>query len=158
MENAQSLIADLESWFVARKECHHHGRFWRNTNQSIPDATPTVVAFSTALDDFPPFSPTFPAVSFAIIRGGAFLVTANVSFADDPSGDRRVFVRKNGSPICESYVRASGIGRTALSCSVAVDCTVGDTIDLVVYQDSGGAINLESISHSSPILTLTRLP
>lgn len=85
--------------------------------------------------------------------GGKYLITAATRFATNSSGRRIVAPRKNGS----TYIaNTQEIGATSISAAEPtivmtsiVELVAGDYVELMVYQNSGGALNIAGTTDQS---------
>lgn len=76
---------------------------------------------------------------------GAYIVGGNVSWAANATGTRQLQIRKNGTTVIAFEVRASVGAGTNTVMHVAtpgpVVLAATDYVELMAYQDSGGALN-----------------
>jgi len=120
----------------------------RTSNQSISNATDTAVTYSTGTDSI---YATVNAGSgiFTLTESGVYLISSRFAFTYNATGSRSMSYRLNGTAIAESVVEyaATGLGNltslTRNSMHHVGSFSAGDTIQYYVYQNSGGALNLE---------------
>lgn len=81
-------------------------------------------------------------------REGNYRSTWGVTFAANATGQRGVRIVRNGTPIPGTTVLedAAAAGETALQVSWTSGMGVGDNLRIEVFQNSGGAINLQTTS------------
>ncbi len=122
-------------------------RVWRVTsNQSIPDATETVLSFLSETYDVGAMhdNSTNPS-RLTIPAGGSgiYKFHAQARFASNATGRREMHIYKNGSKIA-SYVSptASAGFDSFLQISADDSASVGDYYEVYVYQNSGGALDV----------------
>ena len=86
--------------------------------------------------------------NIVIRRAGKYRVTYGASFAANATGQRGVSLYKNGVqfPGGMVLVNAASAGETSLNVAFTIDCAVGTTLLLGVFQNSGGALNLQTSS------------
>lgn len=119
----------------------------RTAAQSINNNTDTLVAF-TAGAEFDTESPSDPMFSsgtntrITIQTAGIYIVTAAVKWAGNTTGVRYCTVRKNGTTIASSSTSNAAAFDVDLTASRALSFADNDYIDVNVYQNSGGALNL----------------
>ena len=100
---------------------------------------------------------------FTAPAAGLYLVTAGVEFAANATGQRVIGLRKNGTPASGPNVkgRASnpnpGAGSNAvLSFATPIKLAASDTLQLIAFQNSGGALNIgASTTEHHPYFTIT---
>lgn len=83
---------------------------------------------------------------------GAWLITGQVSFDANSTGDRVAFLTKNSSVIATGAVRACAAKVTAINLMAWDDVpSVGDSYELVVNQTSGGNLGLAAGAHNNSL-------
>lgn len=114
----------------------------RVANQSIPDNVSTFITFDTQeFDNCSGYAA--PSTTITIPSLGVYSIVATGSFAINATGVRFLDIIVNGNRESGSYHFTAGSGTpAALSASLLKRCTAGDTIQVSVYQNSGGALNL----------------
>jgi hypothetical protein len=131
-------------------------RVRRATNQSIPNATDTFVSWTIEdIDTDGMFTATSDTIT--IQTAGVYIVTTSVYFAANATGQRVVNMMKSPSSVSDLaaafaqswFPVASATNPSTLSASGVVNCIVGDTIKIVAYQTSGGALNIADTGFSS---------
>jgi hypothetical protein len=116
-----------------------------STSLNIPDGVITAVTYPTETLDRPgtQFNPASPNV-LTCRRAGTYTVTARVLWAPNATGHRELRLVWNGNnDLMDSRnaVTTSGHG-TAQSTSRTYQLTAGQTIEVQVYQTSGGALSI----------------
>lgn len=120
----------------------------RTTGQSINNTTWTTVQWDAAdeFDDDTMHDPASNNTRITATTGGTFVVFANIGFANNGTGFRIAGFRKNGSgaepTLGTATLGSPGAGTDAvLSLTVPLVLTAGDYLEVMVYQNSGGALN-----------------
>lgn len=131
---------------------------YHNATQSIADATDTAVAFNSEFVDPAALHDTATNNSRITIptgEGGFWLFTARVEFAASAAGQRKIYFRKGGSTELAGLLldAAAGSQVTKLALSFYVDMAAGTYMEVIVSQNSGGALNLSA----SPYFTAQRI-
>lgn len=132
-------------------------RLTRATNQSIADdAAYHAISFSAAQPtgggglwaSGAPTRITAPADGWYFFEGG-------VEFAANATGSRTLSLRVNGSTIFKAQRSNSNSASasTLLSISALYRLAAGDYVELVAFQNSGGALNVNTQSDYSPVLS-----
>lgn len=90
---------------------------------------------------------------------GWYMIGGHVRFAAAAGGNRQALIRLNGTTFIAPY-QAASLGAAAnpdFSVVTAYQMTAGDYVEVVVFQDSGGAINVLSAANFSPEFWMIRL-
>lgn len=158
-ELALGLREPLKAWFVSSETTPVgiRARMYRSTDQSIPNATLTQITFSAARWDTDTL--TSGGTQFTIQRAGAYRITAQVRFAANATGQRIVYIRLNGSTFLaiDSRQAVTGGNPTDVTVPAEYELAAGNTVQLYVYQDSGGALNVTSAGNYSPEFSISRI-
>lgn len=117
--------------------------------QSIANATVTAISWDTQVNDVPEDawvigSPTVVTVPVGARRAK---VTGKVTFAASAVGNRSVWVEKNAAVVCGgggTVVNGIATGQQIPVTGGWFDVVPTDTIRVMVYQDSGGALNVNN--------------
>lgn len=90
---------------------------------------------------------------------GKYRISANISFAANATGYRRVFLRINaGDLIAATSAPANSVSMdTYLVCACDYDLAVNDYIEVRVEQNSGGNLNVVAASKYSPEFSMHRI-
>ena len=121
------------------------------STQPIPNATWTTVIWDTALWDTDSMvNLTASPTVVTIVTGGKYRLTAQVAIAANSSGYRQLAIRVNGTT--HGYDLRPGVAGpvNSMYATVEVDLAAGDTIDVQVFQGSGGALTIGSSSSTDP--------
>jgi hypothetical protein len=113
---------------------------YRSANQSIPNATITTVAHDSNAQTF--VGITASAGVYTVNLAGVYLITANNAFAANSTGQRSAYVKINGVQKAEHTKLANAQGNYGIPVSLIWKCDAGDTIEIAVYQSSGGSLAL----------------
>lgn len=131
----------------------------RTTAQSIPNATATPITFQTAVFQTPTNIMWAGGSAVNIVADGVYLVVASVAFNASTTGNlRSVRIYKNGADGLARYDSSpiGGGGGTFVQASCIDMLNADDTITMVVWQDSGGALDAIA-AFGAPSLTVVRL-
>jgi hypothetical protein len=135
-----------------------------NTTQSITNATWTALVFNTEDEDTAGFHDTGTNTDrFVIPDTGLYVVSAGIEFATNGTGQRVLGLQKNGTPSTGPNVKGRagqpnpGAGSAAvLSLSTVLKLTAADIVRVLVFQSSGGALNVgASATEMHPYATFT---
>ncbi len=133
-------------------------RVTHNTAQSLANATFTSVQLNTSERDtdgfYDPAVPTRLTVPSGL--GGEYLLSAQVEFAANATGRRELGIRVNGTTTVVSDIRAGLSVITRLMVHTQVRLNAGSYLEVRAFQDSGGALNINS-NTTSPRLAIVRV-
>jgi hypothetical protein len=149
-------LATNSSYFKDRVDNPPFVRVSHSATQSIADATDTTLSFDTeALDTGGTHDNATNNSRITIPTGesGYWLFVAVVEFAANAIGTRKVSVRFNGSAIFgQTQVPAATAGNaTWITVPVLLNPGAGDYLTIVVSQNSGGALNVNTTSLFSAV-------
>lgn len=132
--------------------------------QSISSATNTALAFNTERYDQDGLGTstihdnTVNNTRLICRVAGKYSIGGNVEWAANATGVRDVFLRLNGSAYI-AYSRFSTVVASTIQQGIATDweLAVNDYVELVVFQNSGGGLNVNSTSAYSPEFWMHRV-
>lgn len=119
-------------------------RVYNSANLSIADNTPTIVTYDTErFDDGDLFSLANPS-RLTAKKTVPHIITFNGSWEDSAVGYRAFEILLNGATVIARHVEeADAASKTEFEVATIYKLTVGDYVEARVYQNSGGALNLE---------------
>jgi len=133
-------------------------RLEKSGNQSIADGTFTDVTWDTEKFDTDAFhdpSSNTDRITIPAGKAGYYFISAGTRFEDNVNNDTRTALRimKNGTSVGISYLQNVGNtnGFPTNMYSLLINLAVSDYIECNVYQNSGGAKNLNGNSESTGI-------
>lgn len=90
---------------------------------------------------------------------GKYWISGHVEFAGNAVGVRQAIIYVNGvtTPIAVSRVTPANTGASHISVSTEYIFNVGDFVQLAVFQDSGGNLNVNSAANYSPEFVIRRV-
>lgn len=136
-------------------------RVYHNANQSIANNTATSLAFNSERSDTDAFhdpSTNNSRLTVPTGLGGTYLITGHVQFGSNTTGLRAIYILLNGTTVIadhEMITNASDPRR--FSIATAYPLVQGDYVELGVYQNSGGALNVEVSANRSPEFSISLL-
>lgn len=133
-----------------------------NAAQSIANATLTKLAFNTERFDTDTIHDNATNNTRLTCKtAGKYLIIGQVAFATNATGEARIAQIKfnNVDYIGVAYRKpiGGGVVETLVEISTVYDLAVNDYVELVVYQDSGGALNVNSSAKYSPEFSMMRM-
>lgn len=130
----------------------------RNTGaaQSIPNNSSTALTFNTDTEDVGGCHDTAVNTSRITAPAGGdgwWGFMTNVEFPANATGHRQLSLRVNGSVFIASTSdpTPSGTNVTRLQVSTEYRLAVGDYVEAIVYQNSGGALNANVGNEYTPV-------
>jgi hypothetical protein len=131
--------------------------------QSLVNNTSTTIALDTASTT--PTTGTYDPKSWfnnandriAVGQDGFYCVTANIAFAANATGRRRLGIEVNGSEVTSISVLAAPAGSSNLSTSTNLYLAAGDLVTMTAIQQSGGALSTVVVAGVYPALSLGRI-
>lgn len=114
--------------------------------QNILNVTQTVLSFDTEHYDTDNMHSTVTNSSrITVNTAGKYQFGTNVQIQSNSSGFREVFLRKNGSVLIAYNLLAPANGNVTIANLTTTDTfIVGDYVEVVVYQNSGGTLAVDS--------------
>jgi len=116
-------------------------------NQSIPNGNSTLIGFDKTINDPQSLHNTSVTNTNVYIKTpGNYKVSANIQFAANATGLRKITIAKNGIvPINEynSSVQGTASSPTTISINGIMYCNSGDAINIYAFQNSGVALNID---------------
>lgn len=135
-------------------------RVFNSANIAITTGTVTALTFDSERYDNGSLHSTSANTSrLTAPITGLYMIGGHVRFAANATGTRQVLIRLNGATFLEPDSKAN------LGAGAAVDFTVttayqlvaGDYVELIVFQDSGGNLNVTAAGNLSPEFWMHRV-
>lgn len=114
--------------------------------QSITTATDTALTWSTEVADTDGGHSTVTNTSrYTVQTAGHWTFTANVPWASNATGRREVWFRTNGTFVFSTVNMSAGASlQHGQSITEKIFMLVGDYVEAVVHQTSGGNLNVDN--------------
>ncbi len=133
-----------------------YARVTHNTTQSIANSTDTVLAFNSETVDTAALHDTATnngRITIPTGEDGYWQFVALVEFAANATGQRKVTLRHNGGGIYgQTQIDAAAAGNaTWITVSIILNPGAGDYMEVVVAQNSGGALNVTASCQFSAV-------
>jgi hypothetical protein len=134
-------------------------RVYHSTNQSIPTATFTPLAFdSERFDTDNIHDNATNNTRLTCKTAGKYLIIANVRWGLNANNQRDLRLRLNGTTyIADALLKVSAAEPILLNVSTIYDLAVNDYVEAVAYQDSGGALDIISTANYSPEFMMVKV-
>jgi hypothetical protein len=129
-----------------------YAHVYHNANQSIANATLTILAFNSETEDTDSIHSTSTNTSRLTPPAGVYAVWVNLTFAANATGIRWVLLKKNGTDYWAQTLTpnaGSGVG-ASVSMTTVRRFNGTDYVEVEAYQDSGGALNVLTAGTYSP--------
>ncbi len=140
LEQLQGTVQALQG-LLTEKSCS----VTLSGNQSVPNATLTPISWDTKEWDTDNIHNSQNPTRLTCQTPGRYLVWYQVVFGDNTTGGRLAHVRKNGSEqqyIAQYALEKDGVGRWRMLASTVLSLSQNEYLELVVWQGSGGALNV----------------
>jgi hypothetical protein len=157
IEELSARVAELETRELPPIAC----RVYNDADISIPNATSTALTFNSERSDVYAMHSTSSNTSrITFSLGGWYYVWGGVAFAANATGYRQVSIRLGGStPLA---VHGDGAPPASFFSYMTVSTlyyfAATNYVELVVYQNSGGSLNVNVAANHSPEFGAIRLP
>lgn len=151
--NFQRLAADMNPPVP-------QARVFNSANISITTATVTALTFNSERYDNGGLHDTGSNTSrLTAPITGLYSIGASVRYAANVTGIRNTLIRLNGATFIATDTRTATAGGNATDVTLGAQyqMVAGDYVELVVFQDSGGALNVTSAGNLSPEFWMHRV-
>jgi hypothetical protein len=135
-------------------------RLYHSADQSIPNDSPTIVAFDSEQWDRGDLHSTVTNNSrITINQTGKWAIGGNVVYAANNNGRRMMLLQIDGTTYSAAqgsapFTSGGGVGTVTsnypISIADQIDLTSGQYVELVAYQTSGGSLNVLNHGTTSP--------
>jgi hypothetical protein len=134
-------------------------RAYNSANISINSATLTKLTFdSERWDNDTIHSTSSNTGRLTATTAGIYMISAGVQWASNSTGNRELLIKLNDTTyiLDKNCTAVTGAG-TLMNVTTQYNLAAGDYVELVVYQDSGGALNIVTAGNYSPEFMMTRI-
>lgn len=126
-------------------------RVYNDANISIPNNASTALTFNSERFDTGGFHSTSVNTGrLTIPVSGYYAIGAGVRFASNTTGSRIVQLRVDGSTLIARQLVPATTGVVYFAIMTLTYCTASQYVEVVTFQDSGGALNVEVEAAWSP--------
>lgn len=135
-------------------------RAYNSTNQLVATVTATALALDSERYDTDAIHDNATNNSRLTCKtAGRYAIAASASFAANATGFRRLGIRLNGiTEIARTSAPSVGAADpTDLTVETEYELAVNDYVQMVVYQSSGGNLNVLASTDYSPVLAMARV-
>lgn len=134
-------------------------RVFNTSAISIVTATNTALTFDSETYDTDGMHSTSANTGrLTCVHAGNYHIWGNVEFASNATGVREVFIRRNGADVLAVLlVPACNGAVTVLAVATDFLLSVGDYVELLVFQNSGGNLNVDAANFYTPYFGMTRI-
>jgi hypothetical protein len=139
-----TVAGGVPTWAAPASSAFLGVRAGRNTNQSLANATVTVITWEYETYDTDSLwtsSPNPTRITVPSGKGGYYLCIAQIHFGTNVNGFRTCTLRINGSDTrTQTEIGTSSRGSSVYAIDI-LNLNAGDYIEVQGYQDSGGSLN-----------------
>lgn len=138
-------------------------RVYNNASISVNNATLTALTFNSERYDNDTIHDTSSnSGRLTCNTAGKYLIAGHIQWGDDATGFRLIAIRLNGTTYIGIHSHPAVANNatdnaTYQSVSTIYDLSVGNYVELVVEQISGGALNVVSSGNFSPEFEMNRI-
>lgn len=138
---------------------HIGARVYHDKNQSIPNNTWTTLDFNSERYDTDTMH--YPVVNSSRLTcktAGKYIISINVRFPASGANAQGLLMWLNTTNyICYTQFTKATAGSWYMTQTTIYQLAVGDYVEVQVFQNSGGALNIESVGNFSPEFEMARL-
>jgi hypothetical protein len=132
-------------------------RVYRNSNQSIANNTETAISFNTEVRDDDNIWASGSPTRLTCKHAGWYHIVGNIHVDQNTVGVTQARIRLNGSTwIAIANQDVSSTSNEIIIVSTDYYLSVYDYVELTIYQNSGGALNVNYQSVFSPVFSMVR--
>lgn len=135
-------------------------RAYHNADQSSTTSTQLACALNSERFDTDAIHDTSTNNSRMTCKtAGKYDIKGHMAFAANATGLREIAIRLNGTTLIalDNRISVSASRVTGLTIATTYDLVVNDYVELIAFQDSGGALNVVNAANYSPELSIERV-
>jgi hypothetical protein len=134
-------------------------RAYHDAAQAITDSTQTALSLNSERWDTDTIHDTVTNNSRLTAKtAGYYQIEGNIRWAANNSGRREIYITLNGSTELASVDEWTASAQTMdMNVSTTYSLSVNDYVELEVWQNTGGDLNVNSSTAESPEFTMTRI-
>jgi len=145
---ADSAEATGLKWAAPAAASFVGANVYKTATQSVSNGTWTNITYDAEnfdTDAFHDNSTNNTRMTIPSGKNGKYLVTANITFAANANGLRACIIRKNGADYARgNFIVPFATGDAVLIATATLDLVATDYIEIQVYKDGGGSLDLEA--------------
>lgn len=132
-----------------------------SADQSIPNDTETALTWDTETYDSDAMHSGGNPTRITVPEAGKYAIGTWVDFQSAAGGERDLFFWVNGSAVGFSYGTDFALGNASSACFLRLNVdavlAANDYVEIAVYQNSGGSLNLLATSAGKPAFWVHRI-
>lgn len=159
-DKVYSFLYDTAVWYeIGGAAAFSGANVTHDTTVSVPNSTPQILAFNTVNYDTDGYHDAGSNTKLTIQKAGAYRITATVEFSLHNAGTRRVTILLNGTDVIGRFSggNAGGVSLSVVTATCDWKLEVDDELEVEVYQDSGGPLDINAADFYSPVFSLQYL-
>lgn len=147
--NLNTYLRDNVSWLATDAP---HARVFNSAGGAIADVTDTALQFNTERVDVGNMWTSGANTRLTVPTGGGgfYMIHGSNQWAASASGYRALAIRLNGTTAIARVVVGGQNALQEQNVTALYQLAVGDYVELVVYQNTGGNLNVNSSGNTSP--------
>ena len=144
--NVGNFLKDDGTWGAAGGGADISARVYNSAAQSISNSTETTVTFDTEYFDTDTIHSTSSNTGrLTATTDGVYIIVFNFAFTTNATGHRKIIMKLNGSTeIAIFEVDTNQNDEQIGQVSTVYKLSATDYVEVIVWQNSGGALNLKS--------------
>ena len=159
-ELARILAPYLQPWILANG-FGVSARAYNSAAISVPNNTLTDLTFNSEYWDTDTIHNTSSNTGrMTIVHGGTYMIVGQVEWAAAAGGRRQILIVLNGATtiaVAENDNVPAGAVNLQQTVATVYQLVAGDYVTLRVFQNSGGALNVNAQANWSPELSIARI-
>ena len=156
LERSKKIInTDISNLTTANPLIVPFARVYNNANISINNNTTTALTFNSERWDTDNIHSTSTNTGRLTCKtAGVYNISASVQFESNATGTRAITILLGGTTVIGSDQRLAA--NVATTCNLSIDYVfaVNDYVEVQVYQNSGGALNVVATSERTPLFMM----
>ncbi len=135
-----------------------YARVYNSAAISLTTATSTALTFNSERNDTDSIHDTTTNTNrLTCNTAGRYVIAGTVEFGGNATGLRLIIIRINGTTEIARQFLAANAGTQSMSVSTLYTLAVTDYVELVAYQSSGGALNVNAAANYSPEFSMAKV-
>lgn len=150
-----TIVCDGAAWYISEDgRIAHTCRLRRAVAQSIGNSSPVKILFDASDFDVGGIGDIVTNDRVNIRRAGRYTITASGFVSGSPTV-HILYVYQQGAAVLQAAVTGGAGFSAALCVADKLQCAANDTIEMYLFQTSGGALNTSTAADGQPRLTVS---
>ena len=135
-------------------------RVRHSVDQAIMDSTDTALTFDTEDFDTDTIHDGANPTRLTAVTVGKYVIYGQVHWEGNTSKQRAIFIRLNGTTAIsrvQSQATSDAVDPNRQMVATEFDLAVGDFVELIARQTSGGSLDVDAAGSESPVFGMAKL-